>query len=772
MFSSLVSSEVSTKKKYTVLNSQSCQRVIYSFFIDIVNQWDSEKVIEEFEQLFLELSSNHSSNNIQALNWILVEKNEEVFQSTLKRCFYILINNWNIDRNCKANHNLILTVENSLQATKYYHHLSPHLKCLRKWVRHFTQSQDYQKIRHFALSHTQSWTHRYESYLLTPSALDPDISQDQRKTALKLAQDIKEKYKFDLAMYVTRSDCPTSSSESQSNPTQLGQDVITLIKKTLSTQKIISYDNLAKLFLEQTKNIEYSAFKIALLNYLGLSSEKQHPVPYIRDKFCQKLDKLESVHTQLLVDKSLISKICQQLIQILTTENGQSPSNCFCLLVSQGNYLTLVLLLLKLILISRLNKTYIEQKIANLIHYYQGLGEEKCQKFIQFLEVFNLVFTLFTTNIQFHLVKVQPQDTPTEKNIDSYRLFCQLKGPDLRQVNLKTATFNNQDLRGADLRKTNLQGRELIQVDLRMANLSEANLSQSVLNEADLLIANLYGANLSEACLVKANLHRANLQKANLTKASLTSAQLSYTNLSQASLTQANLMAACLKEADLRNANLSGANLEYADLTKVDLSGADLSQACLRGANLQAANLEKANLCGADLREVNLSQTHLYQANLSGCNLYRANLSDADLKECNLARANLNQSNLSQVEAIAVNLKNALLRRANLVKANFISADFSHCDLTRANLKDADLSGADLQKACIRHTLLNQTNLSNTNLQGANLFGSNIQQAILQNTQFGQNSGLSEHLKHYLNTELEQHEFENRTSPLLQTEEV
>lgn len=754
MFSPLVSSEASTATKYTALNTQCCQRIIYTFFINIVNQWESEQVIEEFEQLFFELSSNHNPDNIQALNWILVEKNEEVFQSTFKRCFYILINNWNISRNYTANHNLIKTVENSIQSTKYYHHLSPNLKCLRKWLHNFIQNQDYQKIRHFALSHTQSWTHRYESYLLTPSAFNPDVSQEQKKAALQLAQEIKEKYKFDLAMYVTRSDCSTSLSASQANPTQLGQGVIALIKKTLSTQKIMSYDNLAKLFLEQTKSVEYSAFTTALLNYLGVSSDKKYPIPYIREKFCQKLDKLKSIYAQQLVDKSLISKTCQQLIQVLTTENSQSPSSCFSMLVSQNNYLMLVLLLLKLILISRSNQTYLDQKIANLIHYYQDLGEEKCQKFIQFLEIFNLVFTLFTSNVQFHLVKVPSQNTHTEQGVDSYRLFCQLKGPDLRQANLKTANFNNQDLRGADLRKTNLQGRELIQVDLRMANLSEANLSQSVLNEARLLIANLSLTNLSEASLIKANLHRANLQKADLTKASLTSAHLNYSNLSQANLTRANLMAAHLRGCDLRNANLSGANLEYADLTQVDLSNADLSHACLRGANLCGANLEKANLRGADLREVNLSQTHLQKTNLSFCNLYRANLSDADLTGSNLTRANLNQSNLSQVQGIAANLTNALLRRAKLVKACFVSAEFSNCDLTRANLQDADLSGANLTGACIRHTVLNQTNLSNTNLQAANVFGSNLQQAILQNAQFGQNSGLSEHLKHYLTTEL------------------
>jgi uncharacterized protein YjbI with pentapeptide repeats len=754
MLNSLVSSDVNSNKEYTALNTHDCQRKIYYFFIQIVNSWQPDQVIDEFERMFLHLSSASHPKNIEALNWILIEKNEEIFQETLKRCIYILINNWNINRNFEANQQLIQAIELSIQQNKHY--ISPSINCLRKWVNNFIQTQDYQKIRHFALSHTQSWTHRYESYLLTPSLLNPDISQDQRKAAIQLAQEIKEKYKHDLAMYVTRSESPASLSELQKNPTQLGKEVITLIKKTLSTQKLISYENQAKLFIEQAKNWNYSIFKEALLNYLMLSSERQYPISYIRDKFCQKLEKLESTYSEQLMNKLMISRACQQLIQVLTTENDQSPSSCFCLLASQNNHLTLILLLLKLILISRSCQNYLDQKIANLIHYYQGLEEQKCQKFIQFLEIFNLVFTLFTTNLQFHLVKVNPQDAPNYQDLDGYRLFCQLKGPDLRQANLKTANFNNQDLRGADLRKTDLKGREFIQADLRLANLSEANLSQSVLNEARLLIANLSLADLSGASLNKANLHRANLQQANLIKACLTSAQLNYTNLSQANLSQANLMAASCQQADFRNANLSGANLEYADLAQVDLSGANLSGAYLKGANLIGANLQQANLNGADLRETNLSQTNLYQANLSSINLYRANLTRANLKAVNLTQANLNQANLTQVDAIAANLRSASLRRTRLMNACFVNAELGGCDLTRANLKNADFSGANLKGACIRHTLLNQTNLSDTNLQGANLFGSNLQKAILNSTQFGDNSGLSDNLKHYLKHALHQ----------------
>jgi uncharacterized protein YjbI with pentapeptide repeats len=135
------------------------------------------------------------------------------------------------------------------------------------------------------------------------------------------------------------------------------------------------------------------------------------------------------------------------------------------------------------------------------------------------------------------------------------------------------------DLRGAELRRVNL-----IDADLTRANLSHANLRTAHLNGAGLTASNLTEADLIEACLTGANLSwadlsRADLMGANFIEAGLGTANLSGANLSRASLRGANLFEANLTQADLTQADLTRADLTRADLTRAGLRGADLTQA-------------------------------------------------------------------------------------------------------------------------------------------------------------------------------------------------
>ncbi|EAW37714.1 pentapeptide repeat-containing protein [Lyngbya sp. PCC 8106] len=721
---------------------------ICQFLIQIVNQWSPEKVLNEFEQIFVYLNCTENSTINQALNRILIDQSQSIFSATLKQSFYILINNWTINKKQEYVKALFERIES---ANYQEQRISPSVNLLRKWTYNFLQSQDYQDICHYALQSQCQWINRYQSYLLS-TQINRSQSQAQHQVTINLAKQIKDKYNFDLAMYVARSQSRGTQLQTLSNPTQLGDEAINLIKKTISTERVFSYAHQADLFLEQTQNYNYREFKEGFLNYLMLHVSSQYPANQIREKLQNKLEKFDSQYNYKTVTKPYVSKTCKQLIRLLTTENTKSPSTPFVLLVERGNYLTLVFLLLKIVLVSKSAQIYLECCIANLIQYYEDYEEEECQHFIKFLEVFNLVFTLFTTNVQYHLVNLENNLSNEESSteLDTYRLFCQFKGPDLRHANLRSLNFSGADLIGANLRETNLRGMDLIQVDLRLANLSSANLSSATLNEAKLLIANLNHTDLSDASLVKTDLRRADLQSANLTHASLTSAKLGHANLKNANLSTANLMAASLNSANLSDANLSHANLECANLKGANLTGANLSYANLRGANLSGVNLRDANLSYADLRRVNLSQANLDSAYLRGANLYRANISRSSLKQTNLIKVNLSGVNLSSSELQEANLSSTYLRHSNFTQANLSDANLSHADLTRANLIHANLSNTNLSYTSIRHAELNQANLSNANLTGANLFGSHLNHANIEGVTFEYCSGLPDILKHQL----------------------
>ena len=97
----------------------------------------------------------------------------------------------------------------------------------------------------------------------------------------------------------------------------------------------------------------------------------------------------------------------------------------FAQLLSQGNPLTIVIVLLKIILICRNARTYLETRIGELVRYYGNYPEEECQWIVHFMEVFNITFTIYAENVRYNLVRM-PEDVPLPDN-NQYKIFSQLR---------------------------------------------------------------------------------------------------------------------------------------------------------------------------------------------------------------------------------------------------------------------------------------------------------------------------------------------------------
>jgi hypothetical protein len=123
------------------------------------------------------------------------------------------------------------------------------------------------------------------------------------------------------------------------------------------------------------------------------------------------------------------------MIDCLMTENQEMPSPLFTLVLSQGNCLTLAIILLKLILISRNSHLYLEVRIADLIRYYEAFPREQCQWVINFLEVFQVTFAICADNIEYNLVRVENGSSPASQgeldgdDLAAFRIFSQIITP-------------------------------------------------------------------------------------------------------------------------------------------------------------------------------------------------------------------------------------------------------------------------------------------------------------------------------------------------------
>jgi hypothetical protein len=410
------------------------QETIYNYLLEIVKTWSPEEVLEEFRHLFIHHVNTISSHTLPSLYEIVFSNHEQEFRNTLKRSCYILINNWDISRNHKYIQKLIhLFSDPVLQRNT----MSPTMQRLRSWIRAFVRSNDFQELQLFASRYEEResihWSQRYASYLLVPQYIDLQNPIEQRQAARALSRQLKEKFKFELAMYTARSDANMPKDKLPKNPTAMGDEVLRLIKAIVAKRGMFSYLNLANIFIQQTHHLNYQDFKRSLQQYLIFSVDHYEYEKSLKSQLSDKLEQLYVTYHDRPINDALLLRTCNRVIEYLTTENRQEPSSLFVLLLSQGNPLTLVVILLKLVLICKYSRTHLEARIADLILYYKDFPEEECKWVVNFFEIFRITMAIYTENIEFNLVNMNPLNENESSNssmtkwLDAYRIFSQPK---------------------------------------------------------------------------------------------------------------------------------------------------------------------------------------------------------------------------------------------------------------------------------------------------------------------------------------------------------
>lgn len=406
------------------------QEIICQFFLEIVKKWSPELVLSEFERLFINPTNLTGSEIQQALKEIILSKQELEYKNTLKRSIYILLNNWIFGRKYKPAHELIELLSNSSTSHKI---VFPIVKTVKAWLSNFINSEDYQELKLFVSKYDNRekdhWKNRYTSYLLAPQYANSKNLPEQRQAAQGLAKQLQEQFKFDLAMYTAHSESAAFNYKRTQNPTALGDEALRLIKKVVAKRGPFSYANLANIFVQQTQELCYKEFKQSLLKYLGFYLDNQGLVETLKTQLGKKFEVLYPSSNKEVLNNSLLLKTCNRVIEYLTTERDGEPGAMFVSLASQGNPLTLAILILKILLISPSTRTHLEVCMAKLIQHYESYCQEECQWVINFLEISKIILTIYMENVRYNLVNMENVKTGDRPVVDgdSYRIFSQIE---------------------------------------------------------------------------------------------------------------------------------------------------------------------------------------------------------------------------------------------------------------------------------------------------------------------------------------------------------
>lgn len=409
-------------------NLQYDQTIIYEFLLDIVKKWHPEDVLQEFKNLFIHSVGSNYSKALQALYEILFENNEREFRNTLKRACYILINNWYATRQYKAIQDLIKIFSEYKSSEKT---VSPTLERLRRWIVNFINSKDYEELKLFVAKYEvkEHWTSRFTSYLLVPQYVDLNNPVEQREAAKIFSQQLKEQFKFDLAMYTARSQSVVANDGRIKNPTGLGEEVLRIVKAIVLKRGVFSYTNLAHIFVKQNQNITYKDFKKNLITYLTFEVEDKNFTNFLSKSLAGKLEKLYEDYEEGNLNDALLFRTCHRVIEYLIAENKKEPSDLFILLLTQGHAMNLVIALVKLVLICNHVRAHLEACLAGVIKYYENLAEEECKWVINFLEIFKITFAIYAEDVEYNLVQMPNTDVGknSRRGLDAYRIFSQFK---------------------------------------------------------------------------------------------------------------------------------------------------------------------------------------------------------------------------------------------------------------------------------------------------------------------------------------------------------
>jgi hypothetical protein len=421
---------------------EQAQQRIYEFFLDIVRRKLPEEVLADFKNLFVNFNENHNLEITQALDQILTAYNEKEFFYTLKRCCYIVINNWTVSNKRVFIQSLI----------DIFNHPSIHkkptsikLRTLRIWLQLFIKSEDFQALQLFTLhieghgNHDQNWGNRFASYLLAYQYTNPASSQEQREAANLLAQKMKDKFKFDLAMYTARSGAQLSSHNQHINPTSLSNNIINIVTLMLTKKSVLNCQGLAIKLLENIENLSYEDFKIGLLKYLDFSTIDAEISETVQTKLYDGLFDFKSKHHNYPVNTSLILKTSKYLIDEITISDREQPTELFNILLHHTNPINLVVLLLKLLLLNEGIRPYLELRVASIIKYYSQYSESKCKSVIAFIDMLNIALAIHAGETRYNIVRMNPyeiststDDTQSDSQISKfdsrkYRIFSQIR---------------------------------------------------------------------------------------------------------------------------------------------------------------------------------------------------------------------------------------------------------------------------------------------------------------------------------------------------------
>ena len=405
------------------------EQQLYDHLLNLVQAELPQQLIARFRALFIDGVGYPDVEVAVALDRIAASKAaDQEFRFVLNRCCHILINRWQTRPQFQAAiPELVSLFETTSSRPITDYARSRSVRRVRELVKGFVESEQYLTLRRLAQVISQfnemrspqgsepigTLIRRYP-YLYEHCLLSEGSSFEHQQTIRQLQAQAQRQYEVDLSHYVTyqvrrsqiaRSSSPQTASrilQPVKNPTLLSDRELCLALKQFvgKSQGACTYRDSAQRFLTNSNQLQsFQSFKDDLYQYVTASIDPEYGKRRFNNQLYTHLQNtLPESNSQKLNDFLLV-RTCSQLLNFLVVESNQNPHHfVFVDLVSNIGPTLTTGLLLKIVLICRKVKPYLEKRFSILFNHYEACAHDGVQWLVQAMENLNVALsTNFST---------------------------------------------------------------------------------------------------------------------------------------------------------------------------------------------------------------------------------------------------------------------------------------------------------------------------------------------------------------------------------------
>jgi hypothetical protein len=436
---------VNPKSNYHNRSTTLDEQRLYDHLLNCAALHSPDEMTARFQALFIEGTGYPEREVMLALDSIVgAAEADQYFRYILNRCCHILINRWQTHpQHQAAIPQLVALFEQSAHRRVSDYTRSRSVRRLRQIVHDFSSTEQYLTLRRLARvieARQQQRVAREEDpgarslgmlidrypYLYEYCLVSEDSGLEHQQHIRRMQSEVQRQFEIDLSQYVTyrtrlsRQRPPTAPSQSApsqsapsrsapnrsalesprpiANPTLLNdRELVTSLKQFSGRRSDgASYRDVAQSFLLTSAQApSYGVFKSDLYDYITAGVEPG----YGRRQFNQLLSEQllgaypDSDHKPL--NDFLIVRTCSQLFNFLVVDSAKSTQHfVFIDLINNLGPVWTIGLLLRILLICRKVRPYLERRFSILFNHYEAANRDTVGWLVTVLENFNIALSL------------------------------------------------------------------------------------------------------------------------------------------------------------------------------------------------------------------------------------------------------------------------------------------------------------------------------------------------------------------------------------------